>query len=187
MKRAPACAFRRPGLFDFLDGLSFPASRSRRLEFLSLWLGRVLRAGVRAAGAERTAFVHSLQFQFRAAGNRRPIRVSKGARPFERRGFPHAPPHRDQQRAAWSQRRLTSPGPSGVPSRRDKSRDEHLLLCCRERARPPATRPYLLITSALMITTGSRGTSENGPLVMVGTALMASTTSLPSTTLPKTA
>ena len=42
------------------------------------------------------------------------------------------------------------------------------------------------ITSACSITTGSSGTSRYGPTAPVFTDLMASTTSMPCTTLPKT-
>lgn len=46
---------------------------------------------------------------------------------------------------------------------------------------------YSLTTSAFSMITGTIGTFSWKPLVMVGTALMASTTSWPETTLPNTA
>ena len=46
---------------------------------------------------------------------------------------------------------------------------------------------YSLTTSAFSMITGTTGTFSWKPLVMVGTALMASTTSWPETTLPNTA
>ena len=55
--------------------------------------------------------------------------------------------------------------------------------------RPFAARRgrYSLTTSAFSMITGTTGTFSWKPLVMVGTPLMASTTSWPETTLPNTA